>query len=109
MIICFKRADGKEARIHEVAQTRKDLAEMYGSTFSLGEDPAVTYHVKDVYAVPSTDNTVGWGILAILFSAVATKNAWISIACSFVVMALAKTYFWLDKRAVKKFNESNWY
>lgn len=109
MILCIKTADGKLVRLAEKVQTRKDLAEMYGSTFTLDGKSDYTYHVKDVYAAPSTDTTVGWGIFAIFFTGVATKSAIASIISSFVVMAFAKVYFWLDKRAVKHFNNSNWF
>jgi hypothetical protein len=48
------------------------------------------------------------GVLAIIFSALFTKDAIIAITFTFAIMAFTKLYFWLDKRAVRKFNESTY-
>jgi len=109
MLLYIKTNSGKdiELRISSV-QTRKCMADIHGATFEIG-DSDNTYHVKDVYAKPSPDTTYGMGLLAFLFSAFATKNFIVSAIFTFSVLVFTKIYFILDKKAVKKFNESNWF
>lgn len=108
MILYVKNNQGKDFRLAiSGVQTRKDMAEMHGATFSIGPSDT-TYHVCDVYAKESPDSTYGMGVLAIIFSILFTKDAIIAITFTFMIMAFTKLYFWFDKRAVRKFNESTY-
>lgn len=96
---------GQEVELNPTVSTRQEIVDTVGETFTLGGSDYL-YHAHEVYAKPDPDTSVAVALLMALFAYMVALNWNISFGAMILFYFISKVYFYFDKKAVKKFNES---
>lgn len=106
MQLFVRNHKGKKVQLKPAAKTRYELAQMVNGRWFTLDGSDYEYNVDEVFAEPQPDTTIGTWILSFFTFLVILHLFFASFIISSIIYLIAFFFRYIDKKSVKKFNNS---